>query len=102
MSEENPLQPVSDGRSIVTGQFIPGNQCAGERDPRKAASFRAKLFKAVSPSDFRQIIAALVERAKSGDMAAIKLCLQYLCGNAADVELHQRLLVLETVLTERG
>jgi hypothetical protein len=102
MSEENPLQPVSDGRNIVTGRFTPGNQAAkGNAVPRKAATFRAKMFRCVSPTDFREIVRKLVEKAKAGEPWAIKLALQYLCGNSADVELHERLLILETTLTER-
>ena len=102
MSDNLPIPAVSDGRHIVSGRFGVGNQCAkGNVTPRKAATFRAKLFRCVSPTDFREIVQKLVEEAKAGQPWAIKLALQYLCGNSADVELHERLLILETTLTER-
>ena len=45
MSEDNPLQPVSDGKDLVSGRFTPGNQCAkGNATPRKAATFRLSCF----------------------------------------------------------
>jgi hypothetical protein len=102
MSDENPLQPVSDGKDLVTGRFAAGNQCAkGNAVPRKAATFRAKLFRCVTPADFRAIVQKLVEEAKAGEPWAMKLALQYLVGRSEDVEMHERLLILETTLTER-
>ncbi len=99
---EELLPAVSDGKDLVTGRFTSGNRCAkGNAAPRKVASFRAKLFRCVTPTDFRAIVQTLVEKAKAGEPWACKLCLQYLCGNSADVELHERLLILETTLTER-
>jgi hypothetical protein len=102
MNDNDPISTVSDGKDLVTGKFIVGNRCAqGNITPRKAATFRAKLFRCVSPADFRAIVQKLVEEAKAGEPWATKLCLQYLCGSSADVELHERLLILETTLTER-
>ena len=103
MNDSNePIPAVSDGKDLVTGQFAAGNQCAkGNSTPRKAATFRAKLFRCVTPADFRAIVQKLVEEAKAGQPWAIKLALQYLVGRSADVEMHERLLILETTLTER-
>lgn len=98
----NNLVAVCDGKDLATGRFAPGNQCArGNATPRKAATFRAKLFRCVTPADFRDIVQKLVEEAKAGQPWAIKLALQYLVGRAEDVELHERLLILETSLSER-
>jgi hypothetical protein len=103
MSDDVPISTVSDGKDLVTGRFATGNQCArGNATPRKVASFRAKLFRCVSPTDFREIIEKLVDEAKAGQPWAIKLALQYLVGRSEDTELSERLLILETVLTERG
>jgi hypothetical protein len=103
MSDDVPIPPVSDGRDLTTGRFTPGNQAAtGNAVPRKAATFRAKLFRCVSPTDFREIVQKLVEEAKAGEPWAVKLALQYLVGRSEDVEMHERLLILETTLTERG
>jgi hypothetical protein len=96
------LPAVCDGKDVMTGRFAAGNKCAkGNATPRKAATFRAKLFRCVTPADFRAIVQKLVAEAKAGQPWAIKLALQYLVGRAEDVEMHERLLILETVLTER-
>jgi len=95
------LPAVCDGKEVVTGRFARGNQCAkGNTAPRKAATFRANLFRCVTPADFRGIVQRLVEEAKAGQPWAIKLAMQYLVGRAEDVELHERLLILETTITE--
>jgi hypothetical protein len=102
MSDNEPIEAVSDGRDIATGRFTPGNQCSrGNAITRKAAAFRGKLFRCVSTADFADIVKALVEAAKAGQPWAVKLALQYLAGRSEDVELHQRLVILETTLTER-
>jgi hypothetical protein len=94
------LPAVSDGKDLATGRFATGNQCAkGNATPRKAATFRAKLFRCVTPTDFRAIVQKLVDEAKAGQPWAIKLALQYLVGRSEDVEMHERLLILETTLT---
>jgi len=101
MNDNEPIPAVSDGKDITTGRFTAGNRCArGNAAPRKAATFRAKLFRCVSPTDFRAIVKKLVDEAQAGQPWAIKLALQYLCGNSADVELHERLVILETTLTK--
>lgn len=101
MGEKEPIPAVSDGRDIATGRFTPGNQCSrGNAVTRKAAAFRAKMFRCVSTADFADIIRKLVEEAKGGQPWAIKLALQYLAGRSEDVELHERLLILETTFVE--
>jgi len=99
---KEPIPAVCDGKDLVSGRFAAGNQCAkGNATPRKAATFRAKLFRCVTPADFRAIVQKLVEEAKAGQPWAMKLALQYLVGRSEDVEMHERLLILETTLTER-
>jgi len=101
MADTRPIRADSNGRDIVTGRFVAGNRLAvGNRAPRKTAIFRAALFRAISPSDFREILQALVTAAKRGESWAIRECLKYLVGNPADVELSQRLTILEMHLTE--
>jgi hypothetical protein len=101
MSDDVPISTVSDGKDLVTGRFAAGNQCArGNATPRKTARFRAKLFSCVSPADFRAIVRKLVEAAQNGEPWATKLCLQYLVGPSENVELYERLLILETTIQE--
>ena len=88
----------TEGRDVQTGRFVRGNKAArGNSTPRQTAKFRAQLFKAIAPADFREIIGALLREAKDGNMTAIKLCLQYLAGSPADAELSQRLTAIETL-----
>jgi len=46
----------------------------------RAMAYRAGLLAAVTPEDITEIGRALVERAKTGDPAAVKLVLDRLCG----------------------
>ena len=92
---------VSDGHDTQTGRFLPGNRAArGNVTPRRTASFRAALFRAVSPSDFRAVVGKLIEQAKSGEPWAVKLALQYLAGRSEDIELTERLMVLERTIKQ--
>jgi len=101
MNDNEPIPAVYDGKNVATGRFTSGNQCAkGNAVPRKAAQFRAKMYRSVSSADFADIVRRLVEEAKAGQPWAVKLALQYLVGRAEDLELSERLLILETTLTE--
>lgn len=57
------------------GQFGKGNECAkGHEDPqrRKSQSLRQALLKAVTAKDITDIVKALKDKAKKGDIQAIK------------------------------
>ena len=99
---EKRLPAVYDGgRNMTTGQFVRGNQCAkGNAVTRKAAAFRGKMFRCVSTADLADIVRQLVQEAKAGKPWAVKLALQYLVGRSEEVELHERLMILETTLVE--
>jgi hypothetical protein len=98
MPQENPPTAVSDGRD-QRGRFLPGNRVSkGNVLARKAATFRAKLFHAVSYDDFAEIVQRLLQEAKSGESWAVKLTLEYLIGQPRDIELEERLQKLETIL----
>jgi len=95
--------PPPAGKDSKTGRFLAGNKLArGNPSPRKVSAFRASLFSCVTASDFRLIVNKLVEEAQKGEPWAVKLALSYLCGKGEDVELHQRLMVLESTITETG
>jgi hypothetical protein len=100
--DNEPIPAVSDGgRNLTTGRFTTGNQCSrGNAATRKAAAFRAKMFRCVSPGDFGEIVRKLVDEAKTGKPWAIKLALEYLVGRSEGFELNERLLILETTLVE--
>jgi hypothetical protein len=63
------------------GRFIKGNQ-GGPGNPFAAqvARVRQEVFAAVSPDIVREIMAALIVRALTGDLNAAKLVLAYAVG----------------------
>ena len=100
MSEATPSTPASNGRA-PGGRFGPGNK-AGKGNPhaKQVAALRGALLKAVKPSDITEIIATLLNMAKSGDIAAAKELLQRVLGPAESIDLLERLEVLEERITE--
>jgi hypothetical protein len=50
---------------------------------RRAAEYREALLNAIRPDDVRAIVAAVVKRAKNGDLSAAKLILDRVCGSEA-------------------
>jgi len=63
------------------GRFQPGNP-GGPGNPfsRRVAALRQALLNAVTPEDLQGIVAAMLERAKQGDVAAARLVLAYAVG----------------------
>ena len=92
---QRPLEMVSNGRR-PNGTFAPGHKFAtGNGISRKVARFRTSMFAAAKAGDVRAIVAKLLEEAKAGEPWAVKLALEYLCGPPRDVDLEERLAVLE-------
>lgn len=67
------------------GRFAPGN-AGGPGNPfaRQVGRLRATLLNAVTEADLQEIAAALVDRAKGGDLAAAKLLFGYCIGRPSD------------------
>ena len=61
---------------------------------------RAELVASVSPADMRTIVAALVGKAKRGDIAAAKLLLSYTLGKPVEADLLERIEALEAVAAD--
>ena len=78
----NENEPSPNGRTAA-GQFAKGNR-GGPGNPyaRRVASIRAHLIKTVKPKDVRDIAKALITKAKSGDVPAIKEFFDRLLGKA--------------------
>ncbi len=68
----------------ATGRFLPGNP-GGPGNPHggQVSRLRARLVEAVNPEDFAEILRALLERAKGGDIAAARFVLEYTIGKPA-------------------
>ncbi len=69
-----------DGRFISGWRGGPGNPYA-----RRTAELRAVMLKQISVADLRAIVDVLVEQAKRGDLAAIKLVLDRTCGRTTAI-----------------
>ena len=80
-----PLDPSGDGRDPGTGRFLPGNP-GGSGNPlaKRVAELRIALLDAVTPDDLRAAVGALIDKAKSGDVAAIRELLDRCIGKVRD------------------
>ncbi len=83
------MEPITNGGNgrELTGRFAKGNP-GGPGNPftRQVATLRGQLLKSVKRNDLRDIVAALVEKSKAGDIPAIKLLFAYLIGAPRLVE----------------
>jgi hypothetical protein len=92
----------------ATGRFAPGNP-GGPGNPyyRRQAQLKRLLLESVSEEDMQSVLQVLLGLAKSGDLAAIKLFLEYTVGKPAkDVdpdkeELHEWQLQQQTPRLEQ-
>src|SRR5947208_3541493 len=72
--------PGTAGRA-ADGKFTKGNQ-GGPGNPfnRQVAALRRALLNRVTAEDIEEVLAVLMIKAKTGDLAAIKLLLSYTVG----------------------
>jgi hypothetical protein len=78
------------------GRFAKGNVGGpGNPNARHVARLRSALLKAVKPNDLKEVIAALLQSAKRGEVAAARELLQRLLGPAESIDLLARLDALE-------
>jgi len=84
-----------DGR----GRFAKGN-AGGPGNPMagKIAKLRAALIRSVGQKDLREVVAALLAKAKQGDVAAAKELFDRTLGRPTEVDLIERLEQLEATL----
>jgi hypothetical protein len=64
------------------------------------AKLRSALFKAGSPEDLTEVVRALVQPAKSGDVAATRQLLQRLLAPPMEFDLIERMEALENQLAD--
>ena len=75
-----PLPNGANGRG-PGGRFAKGNAGGpGNPNARHVARLRSALLKAVKPQDLKEVVAALLEAAKRGEVAAARELLQRLLG----------------------
>jgi hypothetical protein len=71
------------------GRFQPGNQAASGHQNHRAKRiqrFAEIILTAVSEDDFRQVVKALIVKAKSGDTVAVRELLDRLIGKVVSLE----------------
>lgn len=73
----NAEQP--DAGRGANGRFTKGNKCA---TGRKVTALRRALLDAVTPEDIQAVVAALIDKAKEGDLHAISLLFDRCIGKA--------------------
>ncbi len=96
-----PLAPRVDGRDPATGRFVAGNRLGrGSPLAGEVAKLRATLLHSIKVGDMRSIIAAMVAKAREGDVAAAKLVLQYSVGEPQPFDFVERLESLEQTFLE--
>ena len=80
------------------GRFAPGNRGGpGNPNAKKVAAIRGALLRAVTVSDTRAIVKALIERAKQGDVPAAREVLNRTLGQPLPADIEQRLADLEEI-----
>ena len=101
MSERTPSPPASDGNRDSTGRFIAGNKASkGNPLGPMVAKLRSCLLNSVSEADMRAIVAALVEKAKRGDVSAASLLFDRCLGKPLEIDIIERIESLEAQLSE--
>ena len=79
--DETPSPNGGNGKRDAQGRFTKGN-AGGPGNPygKRVARLRSMILEAVSDDDLRAVVAALLERARAGDLAAIKLLFDRVLG----------------------
>jgi len=82
-AEDETTQESTDKRE-ANGRFALGNK-GGPGNPfaRQVAALRQTLLNRATPKDFEEVADELIKKAKTGDVAAIKLLFQYTLGKPA-------------------
>jgi hypothetical protein len=99
-----PPSTTDDNGRDNRGRFAAGNKAArGNPYSRRAARLRAELFRECSPDDFRDIVRALILKARDGDLAAIREVFDRIIGKATEgADLLARLDALEAQADAAG
>ena len=101
MSERTPTPSASDGNRDSSGRFVAGNKASrGNPLGPMVAKLRSCLLNSVSEDDMRAIVAALVEKAKRGDVSAASLLFDRCLGKPLEIDIIERIESLEAQLSE--
>lgn len=80
-AESRSLPAVGTGRDPQSGRFAAGNQISrGNSIAMRTREMRRAIFSAVEAADVEAVIRQLMGQAKTGDIPAAKLFLEFTCG----------------------
>lgn len=89
------------GKDPTSGKFVRGNRLGrGNAVPRRAATFRAELYRCVTRDDFRAVVGVLVEQAKKGRAWAVKEFMERILGKPIEPDVLLKLEQVEHLLAE--
>ncbi len=89
------------GSDPATGRFARGWKGGpGNPHAKRVGELRSALLASVTPDDLRAVVAKLVQRAKDGDIRAIKELLDRTLGKPQETDLIERLERAEELLAE--
>ncbi len=85
------------------GRFLPGNK-GGPGNPfgKRVANLRKALMDAVTEDDLTEVVESLIAKAKSGDIAAIKVLFDRLFGPPIAADVVERIERLEQQIMGGG
>lgn len=105
MNNHDPILPSNEGRDPSTGRFVPGwKGGTGNPQAAKVARMRATILEAIGVDDgarLKAVIAAMLDKAESGDVQAARLVVEYAIGKPLEHDMLERVESLESMLTER-
>lgn len=92
----NTPSPTEDNGRDSSGRFTKGNAAAkGNPYAKRVGQLRSALLDAVSEDDVREVIAAMVKKAKDGDMAAARILFDRCLGPPVAADIVARIEALE-------
>ena len=98
MGTETPSTTGAIGRDS-SGRFAPGNSLArGNPYARRVAKLRSAMLDAVSEEDMRDVIGAMLSKAKEGDTAAARILLDRCLGPSEASDVLERVEQLEQLV----
>lgn len=86
---ECPSETASNGRDDL-GRFGPGNKAArGNPFAKKVAELKAAMLEESTTTDVKEVVRALITKAKEGDVAAAKVYLDRMFGKEVVATIEQ-------------
>src|SRR5262245_61044849 len=98
MNNEPSTNGVSGGRTS-NGRFAPGNKLGrGNPHNKRACELRAALFRAVDNAGMEKAAAAVLDKAKKGNVPAFRELCDRTIGKAVATDILDRLAALEALV----